>query len=458
MSKNASPQKKQMMLEQNIHALIPSMALPPIIAQLITKIYNLVDTYFVSTLGTAATAAVGINGSLEHIITLIGSLIGSGACSYIARLLGEKRQEDADRVLSTSFFTGTGLGLLFAIVGYIFVTPLVRLLSGNAESELFAVQYATYVLLAAPFMIGSFILNMCLRSEGSATYAMVGIAAGGILNCFLDPLFIYTFGLGVSGASMATAISKLVSFCILIVPYARKKCSVQIAIRKVKFVVQDIKEILGIGSTLFLRSVCNVVSSVLINRIAGSYSTAALAAISVANRIMEFPFAIILGFSQGCQPVVGFNWGAKQMKRVRECMRFGTIVAVVGTVVMGTILFIAAGPILQLFNKEEDAEVLRLGLLCIQLQCLSLPFHGFDTVINMFYSGTGRAKLAMLMSVARQGYCFIPVVLIVPFLFGAEGVTACQSIADILTLAISLPLGIKAFRMTKQSEEVQPNV
>ena len=450
MAREATPQKKQLMLERSIPSLIPSMALPPIIAQLITKIYNLVDTYFVSTIGTAATAAVGINGSLEHIITLIGSLIGAGACSYIARLLGEKRNQDADRVLSTAFFSGVGLGVLFAVFGYIFVTPLIRLLNSNAASELYAVQYATYVLLAAPFMIGSFILNMCLRSEGSATYAMIGIAAGGILNCFLDPLFINTFGLGVSGASIATAISKLVSFCVLIIPYVRKKCSVRISLQYIRFVWNDIKEVLGIGSTLFFRSACNIVSAVLINRIAGSFSTAALASVSVANRIMEFPFAIILGFSQGCQPIVGFNWGASQRKRVREILRLGTIVAVVGSAVMAAVLFLTAGPVLHLFNKEEDAEVLRLGLLCIQLQCLSLPFHGFDTVINMFYSGIGRARIAMLMSTARQGYCFLPVVLTIPFLFGAEGVTACQAIADCLTLAVSLPLGIKAFRMTRE--------
>lgn len=452
---NASPQKSQMMLEQDIRTLIPQMALPPIIAQLITKIYNLVDMYFVSTLGTCATAAVGVNGSLEHTITLVGSLIGSGACSYIARLLGEKRNQDADRVLSTSFFTGMGAGVLFAVLGSIFITPLIRLLNSNADSEQYAIQYATYVLLAAPFIIGSFILNMCLRSEGSATYAMVGIAAGGILNCFLDPLFIYTFGLGVSGASMATAISKFVSFCILIWPYLRKRCSVKIAIRQFKLVATDVKEVLGIGSTLFFRSVCNVVSSILLNRIAGSFSTAALAAISLANRIMEFPFAIILGFSQGCQPIMGFNWGAKQFKRLRESLRFGTIVSIVGSLVMAVILFAGAGPVLGLFNKAEDAEVLRLGLLCVKLQCLSLVFHGYDTVISTFYGAIGNAKIAMLMSVSRQGYCLLPVILLVPFFFGAEGVTACQAIADCLTLAVALPLGIKAFRMVRTDEEVR---
>lgn len=459
MAREATPQKKQLMLERSIPSLIPSMALPPIIAQLITKIYNLVDTYFVSTIGTAATAAVGINGSLEHIITLIGSLIGAGACSYIARLLGEKRNQDADRVLSTAFFSGVGLGLLFAVFGYIFVTPLIRLLNSNAASELYAVQYATYVLLAAPFMIGSFILNMCLRSEGSATYAMIGIAAGGILNCFLDPLFINTFGLGVSGASIATAISKLVSFCVLIIPYVRKKCSVRISLRYIRFVWNDIKEVLGIGSTLFFRSACNIVSAVLINRIAGSFSTAALASVSVANRIMEFPFAIILGFGQGYQPVVGFNWGAKAWKRVKESYIFSCLMSVVGAIVIGALIFIFANPIVHVFNSEADAEVLSLGLLCIRLQCLVLPLHALNSLVNMYYAGIGKAGLALVINISRQGYCFFPALLIAPMLLGINGVAATQAIADVLSMIVVVPLGIHALRMIDQklNEAAEPN-
>ena len=449
---SSKKRNNQVLLDRPIGSLIPSMAMPPIIAQLITKIYNLVDTYFVSTLGTAATAAVGVNGSLEHTITLVAGLIGSGACSYIARLLGEKRNQDADRVLSTSFFSGMGLGVLIAIFGTIFVTPLMRLLSSNADSELYAVQYGTYVLMAAPFMIGSFILNMCLRSEGRSTYAMVGVAAGGILNCFLDPLFIYTFDLGVTGASMATAISKIISFLILLWPYVKKQCSVIISLHKIKLVTKDVQEVLSIGSTTCLRSVCNVVSSILINRIAGSFSTAALAAVSVANRVLEFPFAVILGFSQGCQPIVGFNWGAKRLDRVKETMRISMIFSIVGSVLFAVVLFVFAEPLVGIFNKEADLEVLRLGILCARLQCVTLVIHSMESVICMFYAGTGKAKLSLLMATARQGYCFIPVALIVPFLFGAEGVAACQACADFLMLAVALPLGIKAFRIIKQAE------
>lgn len=445
-------ENRQALLDQSIRSLIPRMAMPPIIAQLITKVYNLVDTFFVSTLGTAATAAVGVNTSLEHTITMFAGLIGSGACSYIARLLGEKRGKDADRVLSTSFFAGLALGVLFAVFGTIFITPLMRLLSSNADSEVYAIQYGTYVLLASPFMIGSFILNMCLRSEGRSTYAMVGIAAGGVLNCFLDPLFIYTFGLGVSGASMATAISKAVSFFILLWPYIRKQCSVVISVKKIRLVAKDAQDVLSVGSTTCLRSVCNVLSSVLINRIAGTFSTAALAAVSVTNRILDFPFAVTLGFTQGCQPIIGFNWGAKRLDRVKETLRTSMKVAVIGSLVFGALLFAFAQPLVHIFNQDGNGQVLRLGVLCTRLQCLTLIIHSMESVLCMFYSGTGKAKYSLLMATARQGYCFIPVILTIPFLFEAEGVAACQSISDLLMLAVAVPLGVKVTRIIKRKE------
>ena len=453
MPRPMSEEKKQRMLNEDIKTLIPAMAVPTIIAQLITTIYNLVDTYFVSTLGTNATAAVGVNASLERAITLIGSLIGAGACSYIARLLGARKEEDAHRVLSTSFFTGVVLGLVLMILGKLAIEPMIYVLGATEECASYSMQYANYVLYAAPFMIGSFILNMCLRSEGSATFSMIGIGFGGILNCFLDPLFIYKLDLGVAGASMATAISKFISFCILLWPYIRRKSSVEIALRRFKYVAEDVKNVLSIGSTSFLRSACSVVSSILINRIGGSYSTAALAALSVSNRVMEFPFAMILGFGQGYQPVVGFNWGAKVWKRVKESLNFALKISVIGGIAIGILLIAFASPVVHIFNKQADAEVLMIGVYCIRLQSAMLFAHAINSIINMFYAGIGKAKWALAMSTARQGYLFIPMVFIMPALFGTYGVASVQAAADLISLAISIPLMIKAYKMIASAEK-----
>ncbi|MDE7220002.1 MAG: MATE family efflux transporter [Oscillospiraceae bacterium] len=468
MAHDAKAQKQQMMLTEDVRTLIPKMAVPTIVAQLITTIYNIVDAYFVSTLGTNATAAVGVNSSLERTITLIGSLIGAGACSYISRLLGAKRDKDADRVLSTSFFSGLALGVVFMIICRAIIGSLVYVLGADVNCAEYSIQYASYVLYAAPFMIGSFILNMCLRSEGSATFAMVGIGIGGVLNCFLDPVFIYGgeygpgifgiqgLGLGVAGASMATALSKFISFCILLFPYIRKKTNVAIALKKIKFVWDDIKNVLTIGSASFFRSAMSVVASVVINNVAVRISTSALAALSIANRIMEFPFAIILGFGMGYQPVVGFNWGAKQMNRVKESLTFACTVSVIGAVVMGVIIFLACPVIVPLFNKQADGDVLAIGMLCIRLQCVALIFHAWGSIINMFYAGIGKGKQALAMSTARQGYCLIPVALIAPFLWKATGIAATQAIADVLSMAVAVPLTFGAFKLIqKRTEEVE---
>lgn len=438
-----------LLLEEKVSRLIPKMAVPTIIAQLITTVYNLVDTYFVSTLGTNATAAVGVNGSLERTITIVGSLIGAGACSYISRLLGEKKQNHANQVLTTSLLTGIGIGFLFMILCLLYVENLVGWLGATAESTTYSMQYAQYVLYAAPFMIGSFILNMCLRSEGSATYSMIGIGFGGILNCFLDPLFIYGLHLGVAGASMATAISKFVSFMILLYPYIKKTSAVEISLTYFKYVSKDVKEVIAIGSISFVRSALTVVAAIAINRVAGGFSTAALAALSVANRVMEFPFAIILGFGQGYQPVVGFNWGAKMWARVKESLVFSCKVSIFGSMVIATIIGIFAGPIVKLFNSQADTEVLRLGILCIQLQCFALPIHAMNSIINMFYAGVGYAKESLVINTARQGYLFFPVLYLVPMFFGINGVSACQAVADMLSLLIVIPYSLKAFNIIK---------
>ncbi|MBR6801297.1 MAG: MATE family efflux transporter [Eubacteriaceae bacterium] len=439
------------LLKEPVNNIIIKMAVPTIAAQLITTIYNLADTYFVSSLGTSATAAVGVNSSLERMITLIGSLIGSGACSYISRLLGADKKDDADTVLSTSFFTATAAGVVFMIVCSIFINDIVRFLGATEDCIMYSMQYARYVLMAAPFMIGSFILNMCLKSEGSATFAMIGICFGGILNCILDPIFIFGMDLGVAGASMATAISKLVSFVILIYPYIRKRTAVSISLKKIRFVSEQIKEVLSIGSTSFFRSSFMVLSGIISNRIDRGFSTSALAAISVANRVMEFPFFIVPGFGQGFRPVAGFNWGAKEYKRVNDSLNFGMRASVIGAAVMGAVIFIFSHGIIYVFNSGADSEVLRVGMLCMRLQSVVLPIHAWVSVINMFYAGIGKAKYALIMSTARQGYCLIPVLLVLPSLFGVEGLASSQAAADVISFFIVLPLAKKAFGIISEA-------
>ena len=440
--------RKTMMLEQPISKVIPRMAIPTIVAFLINSVYSLADTFFVSSLGTNATAAVSVNSSLDQIIMMAGSMLAIGANSYIARLLGAKREEEANKVLSVAFFIALAFGTILAVFGCTFMTPMVRLLGATDTCLQYSIDYATYVLLVAPFMASSFVMNQCLRAEGSAVLSMIGMGFGSILNCVLDPIFIFTLDLGVAGASMATAISKLVSFSILIFPYLTKRSVLRLSIRFFQPSREILSQIVKIGSSSMFRSGLAVVAGIVLNNIAGSISDAVLAGIGVTNKIMMFPFSVILGFGSGFQPVTGFNWGAKRFDRVLESYRFSAKCALMISTVMAVVLGLFANQVILLF-AEADAEMQAIGALSIRLQCLALPIHAWVAVVNMFCNGLGKAKGALLLATARQGSCFLPIVYPMAWLFHANGVAAVQAVADVLTLCLAVPLIRKVLKEVK---------
>lgn len=448
--------RKTMMLREPMAKIIPKMAVPTIVSFLITSIYGLADTYFVSSLGTNATAAVSVNSSLDQIIMMAGSMLAVGANSFIARLLGAKEEEKASRVLSTAFFLAIAFGAVVTVLGISFMHPMVRLLGATDTCEQYAIDYATYVVLVAPFMASNFVMNQCLRAEGSAMLSMFGMGFGGILNCFLDPIFIFGyFGLpamGVAGASIATAISKLVSFAILIFPYLTKRTILRISLSRFQFNRENIYEIVSVGSSSMFRSGLAVVSAIVLNNIAGSISDSVLAGIGISTKIMMFPFGIILGFGAGFQPVAGFNWGAKRYDRVRESYRFSARTALIGAAVMGLVLWIFAKQVIVLFS-ETDPAVQSIGALCIRLQCLALPVHAWVAVVNMFCAGLGFVKGALALSTARQGSCFLPIVFPMAHFWGETGVASVQAVADILSLVLAIPIIRYVMKRVRKAEE-----
>lgn len=446
-----------MMLREPVWRVIPRMAIPTIIAFLINSIYSLADTYFVSSLGTNATAAVSVNASLDQLIMMTGSMLAMGANSYIARLLGQGDDKKASQVLSTAFFSAGALGLTLTILGSIFMGPMVRLLGATPTCEAYAIDYATYVLLAAPFMSCNFVMNQCLRSEGSATLSMVGMGFGGILNCILDPIFIFTFDMGVAGASLATAISKWVSFIILIFPYITRRSLLHLSVRNVHFSKDIITKIVSVGSSSMFRNGLAVVAGILLNDIAGNISDSVLAGVGVCTKIMMFPFGIILGFGNGFQPVAGFNWGARRYDRVAQSYKFSSVTGLIGGAVMGIALAVFADPIIVLF-AGSDPEMRHIGAICLWTQCLSLPLHAWVCMVNMYCVALGNAKGAFLLATARQGSCFLPILHGLAYFFGAYGVASVQALADVLSLALAIPIAIAMGKKVKavQTEALQP--
>lgn len=456
--------RRTMMLNMPVPKLVPRMAVPTIVSMLVTSFYNMADTFFVSQLGDAATGAVGVNMSLQSLIMMFGMAIAVGANSYIARLLGAKQDEKAQTVLSTAFFTAFGIGLVLAVFGFIFMEPIVHLLGAKdpapylgvdqAQFEMYtalegyAIDYASYMLIAAPIFTSQFVLNQCLRAEGNAFFSMIGLVSGAVLNIALDPLFIHVFDMGVAGAAIATAISQFVSFSILLSTYLRGKSLLKISIRKVRYTKEIVGEVTKMGSPGLLRSGLTTIATIITNNMASGFSVEALAAISVVNRIMMFVTSAILGYGQGYQPVAGFNWGAQRYDRVLDSMHFmqwtGTVIISVFALVVG----IFATPIMKIFSSTP--ETIEVGAFSIILQCIAMPVHAWCIVANMTYAGLGRAMGAAVMSLSRQGIFFIPAVAVLPAIFGVYGLAAAQAIADILSFILALPLAIKVSRDLKR--------
>ena len=451
---NQTEQRRLRMLNDPIHRVIPQMAIPTIVAFLITSIYSLADTYFVSSLGTNATAAVSVNASLDQLIMMTGSMLAMGANSYIARLLGQGDDKKASQVLSTSFFLAAALGTLLLVFGSIFMTPMVRLLGATDTCEAYAIDYATYILLAAPFMACNFVMNQCLRSEGSATLSMVGMGFGGILNCVLDPIFIFGLDMGVAGASLATAISKWVSFAILAFPYLTRRSMLHLSLKNFRFSWDIISKVVSVGSSSMFRNGLAVIAGILLNDLAGNISDSVLAGIGVCTKIMMFPFSIILGFGNGFQPVAGFNWGAKRYDRVTGSYRFSSMVALVGGGIMAAVIAVFADQIIILF-AGADPEMRQIGKLCIWLQCIALPIHAWVAMVNMFCVGLGNAKGALILATARQGSCFLPILYPLALLFGAYGIATVQAAADVLTLVPAIPIAIAMTKKVRAAQQAQ---
>ena len=447
--------RKTMMLEAPLPSVIARMAVPSIVSFLITSIYNLADTYFVSSLGTEATAAVSVNASLDQIIMMAGSMLAVGASSYIARLLGARRDEEASRTLSSAFFLAMGFGAAVMVLGLAFMGPMVRLLGATDTCAQYAADYAAYVLLVAPFMAANFVTTQCLRSEGSAVLAMVGMGFGGILNCFLDPLFIFYLDMEVKGASIATAISKLVSFAILIFPYVTGRSVLRLSLRRCRPTGVILGQIASVGSSSLFRNGLAVLSAIVLNNIAGGISDSVLAGIGVSTKVMMFPFGIILGFGTGFQPVAGFNWGARRYDRVMDSYRFAARTAIIGASIMGALLALFAGGLITLF-AASDMSMREVGALCIRLQCLALPVHSWVAVVNMLCAGLGQARGAVLLSTSRQGTCFLPIVYPMALLWGAAGVAAVQAVADILSMTLAVPIIRKVKRQILAAQRSAP--
>lgn len=450
--KNIADQNERFirMTTEPVSRLIPRLAAPTIMSMLVTAFYNTADTYFVGKINTSATGAVGIVFSLMVIIQVVGIMLGVGSGSYAARLLGRKQPERASKATSTAFFAVIFWGIGLAIAGEIFLDPFMRLL-GSTETILpYAKSYAGIILLGAPYMAATFVMNTNLRSEGSALLAMVGIVSGAVLNIILDPIFIFGFRMGIAGAATATVISQLVSFLILLSHYLRRRSTLRIHPKNILFEKEMFREILGSGLPSLFRQSVAILAAVILNTAAGTYGDAAVAGMSVVNRIILFLGSALIGFGQGFQPVAAFNYAAGLGKRVYEAFWFAVKTGTGFLLIFAVTAGIFAPQIIRLFRN--DPEVIRIGALALRLQCITLPLSAFIVMSNMMFQYIGKPARASLLALSRQGLVFIPVILVLSQLLGLLGIQMSQALADETTFLMAIPLTSGTLKLLKNTE------
>ncbi|MBQ6857988.1 MAG: MATE family efflux transporter [Clostridia bacterium] len=430
-------QRNQMMLNAPVSRVIPRLAIPTIISMLITAIYNMADTFFVSQLGTSASGAVGVIFSAMAIIQAVSFMVGMGTGTNVSQALGAGDEERARRFASVGFFSAFGLGCVIAAVCLSNIDWLVRFLGATETIAPYAKDYATYIFYAAPFMMCSFVMNNLLRFEGLASYGMIGITTGGILNMLLDPLLIFGLDLGTAGAAIATAISQVVSFTILLIMSNTKPDAIHISPRNFRPTPSMYARILYIGFPSLGRQGIASVSTILLNTAAGVYGDAAIAAMSIVSRFIMFINSSIIGFGQGFQPVCGFSYGAGKYTRVREAYFFCVKVSTLILLTLGLFSMLLSRQIVTVFRRD-DLEVIRIGTLALRLQLCTLPLWGVITMSNMLTQSIGYGIRATLLAISRQGLCLIPLLLVLPRVFGLIGIQCAQPIADTMTFVLAI--------------------
>ena len=432
--------------EGPVGKVIRHMAIPTIISMLVTSIYNIVDTYFVGLINTQATAAVGVAFPIMAILQSIGFFFGQGSGTFISRKLGAKDTLQAQAMASTAFFSTLIFGAIIGALGLVFMRPLAVAFGSTPTILPYTEDYLVMIMLASPFMTGSMVLNNQMRFQGNASSAMLGMMTGAVLNVLLVPLFTFTFGLGIYGTGIGTALSQVFGFLVLLyMTHTGKNISLKFS--DFSFKKSYYIEIVKGGTPSLTRQGLASVATMMLNLAAGVYGDAAIAGMSIVSRLSFVVFAVIIGIGQGFQPFCGFNYGARLYTRVHQgyfyslklCWAFLSVCCVPG--------FVWAAGLIDILR--HDPEVVAVGEVALRWQIVTWPLAAFITVTNMCLQTSGRTVSANIVAASRNGICFIPLILILPHFYGLLGVEITQAVADVFSFLIGVPVIVSYFRSLK---------
>lgn len=444
MDNSMNEQKFIKMTTTPVERLVCGLAVPSILSMLVTAFYNMADTFFVGRISTEATGAVGVVFSYMTLIQAIAFFFGHGSGNFISRALGAKKYHDASVMAATGFFSAIIIGAIIGVLGFVFMEPMLNFMGATKTILPDAKKYIQYILIATPFIMGAFVLNNIMRLQGNAKMGVIGITSGAVLNVILDPILIFGFDMGCAGAGLATGISQMVSFIILLI-LSGQKDGIKILWKNFKFTWRRLWEIFVGGVPSLARQGLGSVATICLNKMAGDYGDPAIAAFSVVSRIVMIFSSALIGFGQGFQPVCGFNYGAGLYDRVKKAFWFCVKVSTVAMAIIAMGLFFGAEPLVCLFRKE-DPEVVRIAVKALRMQCLSMPLMGYVVLSNMCLQNIRRTLSATITAMARQGLALIPVLFVLDYYFDLAGLQSAQPIADVISFVICIPLMGRALK------------
>ena len=430
------------------------MGIPTMIGMLVNAFYSLVDAYFVGGLGESQMGAISVVYPLGQVVVGLGLLFGNGAASYISRLLGRGDKENANKVASTALYSSVSVGAVIIIISMVFLHPILKLLGATDSILPFAATYAGIYIVSCIFNVFNVTMNNIVTSEGAAKTTMCALLTGAVLNIALDPLFIYVFDLGVAGAAIATAISQVVSTCVYLTYIFRKKSVFHFRVKDCTYTKENMSEIFKIGIPTLVFQILTSVSISLINNAAGDYGDSAIAGMGVVTRLISMGSLSVFGFIKGFQPIAGYSYGAKKFNRLREAIKTSILWSTVFCVIFGVILALFPAAIVSRFTKG-DAEMIRIGAASLRANGISIMLFGFYTVYSSLFLALGKGREGFILGACRQGICFIPVILLLPIVWGLNGIMYAQPIADVLSAVITVFMAIP---LHKKLNEMQNEV
>lgn len=454
---NSQSKKMELLGSTSIPKALLAMGIPTMIGMLVNAFYNLVDAYFVGGLGESQMGAISVVYPLGQVVVGLGLLFGNGAASYISRLLGRGDKENADKVASTALYSSVSVGAVIIIISMVFLHPILKLLGATDSILPYAATYAGIYIVSCIFNVFNVTMNNIVTSEGAAKTTMCALLTGAVLNIALDPLFIYVFDLGVTGAAIATAISQVVSTCVYLTYIFRKKSVFHFRVKDCTYTKETMSEIFKIGIPTLVFQILTSVSISLINNAAGDYGDSAIAGMGVVTRLISMGSLSVFGFIKGFQPIAGYSYGAKKFDRLREAIKTSILWSTVFCVIFGVILALFPTAIVSQFTKG-DAEMIRIGAASLRANGISIMLFGFYTVYSSLFLALGKGREGFILGACRQGICFIPVILLLPMVWGLNGIMYAQPIADVLsaiiTVFMAIPLHKKLNEMQKQTSAI----